>query len=94
MLGFKRFETAAVTIRGIELAEKMPGNQGKAGRERPGQYSVAARSVGQLRKDWHRAVPPGRSGQRLQVRNGAPLQTGIGYLQPRRFVHAQYVTSQ
>ena len=27
MLGFKRFETAAVTIRGIELAEKIKKNQ-------------------------------------------------------------------
>ena len=27
MLGFKRFETAAVTIRGIELAEKIKNNQ-------------------------------------------------------------------
>jgi hypothetical protein len=27
MLGFKRFETAAVTIRGIELAEKIKKRQ-------------------------------------------------------------------
>jgi transposase-like protein len=27
MLGFKRFETAAVTIRGIELAEKIQKHQ-------------------------------------------------------------------
>jgi hypothetical protein len=27
MLGFKRFETAAVTIRGIELAEKIKKQQ-------------------------------------------------------------------
>jgi transposase-like protein len=27
MLGFKRFETAAVTIRGIELAEKIKNHQ-------------------------------------------------------------------
>jgi hypothetical protein len=27
MLGFKRFETAAVTIRGIELAEKIKKHQ-------------------------------------------------------------------
>ena len=27
MLGFKRFETAAVTIRGIELSEKIKKNQ-------------------------------------------------------------------
>jgi transposase-like protein len=27
MLGFKRFETAAVTLRGIELAEKIKKNQ-------------------------------------------------------------------
>jgi transposase-like protein len=27
MLGFKRFETAAVAIRGIELAEKIKRNQ-------------------------------------------------------------------
>jgi hypothetical protein len=27
MLGFKRFETATVTIRGIELAEKIKKNQ-------------------------------------------------------------------
>ena len=27
MLGFKRFETAAVTIRGIELAEKIKKDQ-------------------------------------------------------------------
>ena len=27
MLGFKRFETAAVTIRGVELAEKIKKHQ-------------------------------------------------------------------
>jgi transposase-like protein len=31
MLGFKRFETAAVTIRGIELAQKIKKNQSNLG---------------------------------------------------------------
>ena len=31
MLGFKRFETAAVTIRGIELAEKIKKGQFRVG---------------------------------------------------------------
>ena len=32
MLGFKRFETAAITIRGIELAEKIRKHQFKTGK--------------------------------------------------------------
>ena len=40
MLGFKRFDTAAVTISGIELAEKVKKNQFKIGKL-PGRPATA-----------------------------------------------------
>jgi hypothetical protein len=40
MLGFKRFDTAAVTISGIELAEKIKKNQFKIGKL-PGRPATA-----------------------------------------------------
>ena len=40
MLGFKRFETAAITIGGIELAEKIRKHQFKTG-NLPGQPATA-----------------------------------------------------
>jgi transposase-like protein len=48
MLGFKRFDNAAVTISGIELAEKIKKGQFKTGKlgvsERPCQNCGARRS--------------------------------------------------
>ena len=41
MLGLKRFETAAVTIRGIELAEKIKKNQFNL-KTMPGKPATAA----------------------------------------------------
>ncbi len=40
MLGFKRFDTAAVTITGIELAEKIKKDQFKIGKL-PGRPATA-----------------------------------------------------
>ena len=53
MLGFKRFDNAAVTISGIELAEKIKKGQFKTGQFKTGKLGGCDATMAEL---WHAAL--------------------------------------